>query len=287
MATIHYQSKQENLILQSNIANAVVVQKKSIGLLVMATGRYIDYIPKLLQSADTYFCPEHNVTYFVFTDGQLPATAQIKRPVVTVYQSQLGWPYDSMMRAHTYFKHRNLFAGMDYLFACDADMYFADTVGDEMLGERVATLHPNYILDKKPYETHPLSMACVNRGEGTHYFAGALYGGSHDAFIQLLKTITTNIDIDLSRGVIARINDESYLNRYLIDHAPTTILSPSYCYFEHDTLPYPKKIIAIDGKPESSIRTMATISPLDYYRTMLVKNVVNQDPEQEKVLLTS
>ena len=34
---------------------------------------------------------------------------------------------------------------------------------------------------------------------------------------------------DESRGIIAYASDESYWNRYLIDHPPTLELSPDYC----------------------------------------------------------
>lgn len=41
-------------------------------------------------------------------------------------------------------------------------------------------------------------------------------------------------------------HDESHWNRYCIDHKPTTILSPSYCYPESWNLPYKKRLLALD-----------------------------------------
>src|SRR5207253_8175956 len=112
-------------------------------------------------------------------------------------------PYDTMMRFHVYHKNKEYFKNMDYLFAVDADMVFVSPVGDEIIADLVGTVQPNYLFDPKPYDTNPFSTACVNRGEGKHYFAGAFYGGTREQFLQLIAHVKTNIDIDLARGFIA------------------------------------------------------------------------------------
>ena len=239
-------------------------KKYNVGLLIMATGKYISFVEPLLKSAATYFLPNQNVTYFIFTDGDVPKIPN----VVKINQPQLGWPYDSMMRFATYYQNRNALTNMDYLFSCDADMRFVDFVGDEILQNRVATIHSNYMFDQKPYETNPLSTACINRGNGKHYFAGAFYGGTKTAFLHLARTNAKNIDIDLARGIIALVNDESHLNKYFVDHKPTTILSPSYCHFAHWHSSYPRKLLALDDKA-GNIRQRKVLNPLDYYKRYL------------------
>lgn len=242
-------------------------ERSKVGLLIMATGSYVEFVPRLIESAQKYFLPGHDVTFFVFTTGDLPPQANI----VKIEQAQLGWPYDTMLRFHVYYNNKEQFAAMDYLYALDADMVFVDTVGDEILGDLVGTLQPNYLFDPKPYETNPLSTAAIGRGEGNYYFAGAFYGGKREQFTRLLQTIKTNIDIDLARGVIASVNDESHLNRYFIDNPPSKVLNASYCHFESWHSPYPKKIVAFD-KPDhgkSKKRTMRAFDPLGYYRKML------------------
>ena len=117
----------------------------NIGLLIMATGKYTVFLPQLLASADKYFLPGHNRTYFIFTDGQVPQGDNIIR----IEQKRLGWPYDTMMRFAVYANAAKYFANCDYLFACDADMLFVDIVGDEILGKRVATRHPGFILPNR------------------------------------------------------------------------------------------------------------------------------------------
>ena len=212
-----------------------------IGLLIMATGKYIIFVEPLLKSARTHFCPNHQVTFFIFTDKQAPVSPD----VVSIYQPKLGWPFDTMMRNQVYASHRDLLESQDYLFACDADMLFVDTVGDEILGERVATMHPGFVGKRGSYETSSCSLACVNQNEGECYFAGGFYGARCEEFLNIATTLAKRVNNDLEQGVIAVWHDESHWNRYCIDNKPTVILNPSYCYPEELDLPYPKKLLAL------------------------------------------
>jgi len=217
-------------------------QKYKVGLLVMATGKYTVFLENLLKSADAYFLPEHEVTYFVFTDGQVPDNNH----VVKIYQKRLGWPHDTLMRFQVYCSASNALQQMDYLFACDADMLFVDTVGDEILGDRVATRHPGFVGERlEDYEKNPLSTAYIAPGEGKYYYAGGFYGGTSKEFLKIAQTCLDNIFLDLQRDYIAVWHDESHLNRYFVDNPPTVVLSPSYCYPDVWDLPYPKKLLAI------------------------------------------
>lgn len=221
----------------------------NIGLLIVATGRYIQFVESLINSADKYFCKNHKVTYFIFTDGQPPK----RNDVVKVDHQRLGWPHDTLRRFTVYHKNKELFKNMDYLFATDADMLFVDDVGDEILSDRVATQHPGFVGRRGTYETRPISSACVRSNEGKIYFAGGFNGGSRDEFLRMAETISRNIDQDLNKNFIALWHDESHLNRYFIDNPPTCVLNPSYCYPESWRLPYPKKLLALD-KNHSALR---------------------------------
>ena len=44
---------------------------KKVGLLVIATNKYTDFINNLIESTDKYFCNNHEVTYFIFTNKDL------------------------------------------------------------------------------------------------------------------------------------------------------------------------------------------------------------------------
>jgi histo-blood group ABO system transferase len=230
--------------LCAHAAEDVAPQAKraKVGLCIMATGRYDKFAQELIESARPFFCPNSDVTYFVFTDGKITPA----KDVVTIFQKRLGWPHDTLKRFEVYDLHRKELGEMDYLFALDADMRFVATVGEEILGELVGTQHPGFVGKRGSYETNPMSTACIAAKEGEIYFAGGFYGGKREEFFKLIHQTREQIAKDEAKNFIAVWHDESHLNRYFIDHKPTLVLSPAYCYPENWKLPYEKKLLALD-----------------------------------------
>jgi len=227
-------------------ANEKFEEQKKIGLCVVATGRYDKFAQEMIDSARVHFCKNHQVTFFVFSDGSIKESPD----VVQIHQKRLGWPHDTMKRFEIYDKNRDKLDQMDYLFAVDADMLFVAPIGDEVLSDLVGTQHPGFVGKKGSYEKNKLSRAYVHKKEKKIYFAGGFYGGKKEEFFKLVRKNKENIDADLAHGLIAVWHDESHLNRYFIDNPPSLVLSPSYCYPESWQIPYPKKLIALDKNHE-------------------------------------
>lgn len=225
-----------------------------IGLLVIATGKYTQFIPPLFKSVHKHFMKGHEVNMFVFTDGKVPENDIIKR----VEQEHLGWPHATLKRYHVFDKNKRELSKMDYLYYCDADMKFVADVGDEILPEKnsnglVGTQHPGFHGGKRgTYESNSDSTAYVSQDEGIVYYAGGFNGGTSKSFLNMSKTIKERVDKDLEKDIIAIWHDESQMNRYFIDNPPKT-LNPSYCYPETWTIPFDKKLLALD-KNHSEIR---------------------------------
>lgn len=163
-----------------------------------------------------------------------------------------GWPAATLYRYHTILRHANKL-NYKHLYLSDADMRFEQTVGDEILGEIVATQHPGFVMSKyPPYENRPESAAFVASGDT--YYAGGFVGGEREAFLHLAERIVFAIDEDDKNGILARWHDESHLNRVLAGTPPTVTLSPSYCYPD-DARGYPwldgfeRKLVALDKSP--------------------------------------
>ena len=216
-----------------------------IGLLVIATNKYIQFVEPLFTSAQQHFLVNHEVTMFVFTNMALPQRPGIHK----IFLDHLGWPGATLMRYHVFSQHAHELADQDYLFYCDADMRFVAPVGDEILGDLVGTIHPGFY--EKPrsmytYETRPESLAYIPDDQGTRYYAGGFNGGKRERFLGLADTVVRMIDEDLSHGVVAVWHDESFLNRYFLSNPPTVALPPSYCYPESWQLPFEKKLLALD-----------------------------------------
>lgn len=225
----------------------------SIGLLVIATKKYINFIPPLFESADKFFLKNKNVTYFLFTDHEGPVVGP--RPCVQFNVPHKPWPWMTLERYKIFTQHQDDLKKMDFLYYCDADMLFAGEVGDEILGDRVATDHPGCLLfnPRGNPESNPESTACIGEDEEIPgiYKCGGFNGGSSEEFLKMSNTLSHNIDKDLEKNIIAEWHDESHFNRYMIDHPPTLVLPPSYCFaqcYTSQLLEYgfTPKLIALD-----------------------------------------
>jgi histo-blood group ABO system transferase len=222
----------------------------TIGLLLISTGKYHQFVQPLLDSARKYFMANHQVTYFLFTDSD---KWKDEGDVVTIFKKHEPFPGPTLKRYETFYTNRALFDKADYLFYCDVDMLFVAGIGDEILSDRTATLHPGFLGGRGTPEIRKESLACVHPNEDMVYFTGAFNGGAKKEFIKMSELLAENIQKDLDNRIIAIWHDESHLNRYLIDHPPSKILPASYCYPEKWDLPFEKKIIALD-KDHAEIR---------------------------------
>lgn len=167
-------------------------------------------------------------------------------PNVTIFPTEpVQWPMPTLMRYHLFLQQEEVLKNYDYVFYCDADMLFVDTVDEEILGEDLtAAQHPMYALDKRyipPYEPNPNSKAYIPRPGRVImengmprflplYFAGGFQGGKTGPFIEAMKGMKKAIDQDFVSNYTAIWNDESHWNRYLFDHPPSVVLTPSYVY---------------------------------------------------------
>jgi len=214
-----------------------------IGLLLISTGKYSVFLEPLITSARKFFLKNHEVTYFLFTDCD---KFENEQDVISIHKEHEAWPNPTLKRYETFHKNRDKLEHVDYLFYCDVDMLFVDEVGDEILSDRVATIHPGFLGGRGTPETRKESLAYIGPEEEMTYFAGGFNGGKTGLFLDMAKTLSENINKDLQNGIIALWHDESHMNRYFIDNPPTKALTSSYCYPESWNLPFKKKLLALD-----------------------------------------
>lgn len=238
-------TKTINKIKNKQIYPKIKDMKRKIGLLVIATNKYVRFLDNLLQSADKHFLENEDVTYFVFTNND-DLTINCNRNVVKINIEHKPWPYMTLLRYEIFNDNNESLNDMDYLYYCDADMLFVGDFGGEIIGDRVATQHPGFCGGRGTPETRPNSLAYIAPHEQMQYFAGGFNGGSKLEFLNMCETISNNIKKDLENNIIAIWHDESHMNRYFINNPPTVILSPSYCYGELMNIPFQKKLISLD-----------------------------------------
>jgi len=219
-----------------------------VGLLVIATQKYDTFLKPLFETADKFFLKDCEVTYFLFTDTEKEFP---DHNVVKIPQEHKKWPYITLERYHTFYEHRRALSTQDYLFYTDADMIFENEVGEEVLSDRVATVHPGIYGGRGNVETDPRSLAYISPNETVVYFAGGFNGGSSSEFLRMSEGISTNVDIDKANKIVAKWHDESHLNRWFIDNTPTKILDCGYCYSYSHPRQHKPRLIAIDKDHEA------------------------------------
>lgn len=227
-----------------------------IGLLIIATNKYTDFLGPLIKSADDFFLKNHDVTYFVFTNKDININSN--RNITNIYTQHKEWPWMTLGRYKIFTDNHDKLSDMDYLFYCDADMKFVGYIGDEILGDMVGTIHPGFYHNPNSsniaLEKRPESLAYLPPNTIKNYYAGGFNGGSSKEFLKMSKNISDNIDIDLKKhNIIAEWHDESHMNKYFNENKPSIELSPSYCYPESWNIPFEKKLLALD-KNHNEIR---------------------------------
>lgn len=209
-----------------------------VNLLIVATGKYTQFLPDLLASADKYFLPEYNVSYCIFSDQKLSIPTE--RDVYVFPVEHKPFPYPTLRRFHFFKQYRHYLPDCNYFFYVDADALFVDFVHCDVLSERTAVMHCGFVGERGTYETRKESVCYVGEDEGEYYLGGGLWSFSQSEFWKLTDWAVQAIDKDAEIGIVPVWHDESVLNRWLIDNPPTNILSPSYHYPENNPHIYNK-----------------------------------------------
>jgi hypothetical protein len=193
---------------------------KKIGILYICTGEYWKFWEQFYQSSERYFLSDSDVYYFIFTDNA--DLLKIKNSnIFPIYQNKIKWPYPTLLRYELFYNNRSYFNDIDYLVFCNANLLFSKEIGfSELFLDRpmFATLHPGYInkaVENFPDEKNVKSLAYIKRNQDSIYVCGGFNGGQKDSFVQMIRKLSVNINIDLKSDLIALWHDESHLNNYV------------------------------------------------------------------------
>ena len=220
-----------------------------ICILTIATNKYIQFVERLYNNIDENFLNGHEIECLLFTDHDVETSDNVK---VSQIEHE-DWPMPTLKRYNYFVKEKEYISQFDYCYYFDIDMGIIDKVGDEVLSDLVATMHPYqtfYSKNDRSYDRNPNSSAYVRYGEeGPNYYAGGFNGGSTKEFLKMSEVIAERVTKDLEKGIIALWHDESQMNRYMIDNPPSLSLTPTYCFAEEQmnnaSYPYDAKIIAL------------------------------------------
>ncbi|MDP4276666.1 MAG: family 6 glucosyltransferase [Bacteroidota bacterium] len=201
-----------------------------IAILYIAIGKYDRFWKGFYMSSETYFLPGFQKTYFVFTDSKhIKSDVQIN----TLPATDQGWPFNTLNRFNYFHQLANQLSGYDYCFFFNANTLFLKPVtpGEIIPAQEESSLvHLSWFVESNlepaayPYERNPASSAFIPVEKSHDYYMGGLYGGSTEAFLKMTDEVISLIEMDKTNHIIAINNDESYLNKYLLDKRPRCLL---------------------------------------------------------------
>ena len=229
----------------------------TIGILYIATGPYIAFWKDFYASFEARFLPGMEKRYYVFTDAERiegENNLHVRRIPIT----HQPWPLITLLKFDTFLSIEEDLKKNDYLYFPNANVVCEHTVSEaEFLprkekGERlIFTVHPGFMGVKgsrAPYERNRASLAYVPYHLGKTYVFGAMNGGETESYLAMCGTLADRIRQDLSHNIIARLHDESHINRYLIHRTDARILSPAYCYPVGVDVNFERKIVGVSKK---------------------------------------
>lgn len=216
-----------------------------IAVLYVSLGeKYHVFWKEFYETFKENFLTESRVEYFVFTENRNLEYAT-EEDVHIVDQEDLGWPGNTLNRFDMFLKIEDELMKYDYTFFFNSNYLCTSKITEEdfLPGDKnlVLTIHPRNYLKKPeemPYDRNPESLACIPVGEGGIYVMGGLNGGRTKNYLDMVKKLKKNTDIDTSKGVVAKWHDESHLNRYIIGRDDIKFLPPAYGYPEGLEFPF-------------------------------------------------
>lgn len=207
-----------------------------IGIIIIGTGRYINFFDKLYSSIMENFLKNHDKKIYLFTDSEQLFPHNVH---VTKVKRQ-GFPGDTLFRYNHFLRIKEkLILETEVVYYMDIDSLIVNIVDDEILpsldSPMIAVAHPGfYKISMGTPETRQISNAYIAKHEKRDYYiAGGFQGGYTRDYLYASEIINQLIYDDYHKNIIPVWNDESMWNRYYVSNLINfKVLSPSYVYPE-------------------------------------------------------
>jgi hypothetical protein len=239
---------------------------KNLGVISIATNKYIDYWKEQATSLNSQINQYSNVSIFVFTDRVEEALShskildRINLKVIEI--PSYGWPNATLLRYQIMNSNFSMFSDQDVLVYLDADMKVVAPLDTQLFFNEMKegvnlVRHPGYFREsglkaakfylRNPlilfqdlysraligglgsWETNAKSVAFVEKRNRKKYYCGGIWWGLRDSVHDLVSKLALDVETDSKKGVMAKWHDESHLNHW----ASTNVFSessPTVCY---------------------------------------------------------
>ena len=200
-----------------------------IAWLVIGTNHYLDLALECFESIRANYSGNQEQEFILFTNRSNECTLDWVKTVAIPHEP---FPLVTLNRYKYFSSNRSLLKKYDYIYYVDADMQFV-SVGDEILGKRVVTLHPAFVHEpssKCTFDRNPKCLAYVPNSYHGPYYQNCFQGGESRDFLRMCRRLSRRIRVDLFNKVMPLWHDESHMNCYMIKNSPTRVLHPGYAY---------------------------------------------------------
>ncbi len=198
-------------------------RKIKIGVYYIATGKYCSLFPEFLESLQNFF-PECEKRVKVISDGLLEYKDYSKGNVIVDLCPRINnypWPIITL------YKMYHIESNFD--FSCDYSVYFNGNSiikphDLDIFDTNKITVSYHSFNDKtnsyNPWQYINLNKASIAYLEnGTYeYIQGGFFFGRSDLIYYMCKDVTAMVTNDTCRSLIAQWHDESYLNKWCVEH---------------------------------------------------------------------
>ena len=219
---------------------------------MIATKAYVRFAIDAVESIRTYFRDPENLQVLVLTDNPEMMTENINpyfRDAIEVIRIEsLGWPEATLLRFHLFLRYWSRVRG-DIVMYMDADTQAVASFGISDLisacnkpgsGGVALVQHPGYFnrnwfyraairTRRGPWESRRASSAFVKRQDRKTYVCGGVFWALNERFWQISTEIARCIDVDQSKKIRARHNDESHLNNWFVKNKCGTV-TPDWAF---------------------------------------------------------
>lgn len=200
-----------------------------IGILIIATGKYKQFVNPLIKSAIRYMFTKSGIAFFVFSDEHIETDSSINQRKIKPYK----FPFASLYRYKIFYNNKDLFSYCSHLIYMDADMLVADHINEEILGRLIAVRHPGFYKNNGwgSLNNSVKSASWIPKAFRNKYYAGGFQGGETKHYLDACYLLDRRIDQDKRNGVLAEWHDETHWNKYCNFDRPelVTELTPAYC----------------------------------------------------------
>lgn len=229
-------------------------QAPALGIVTVATNRYLQYWREMAMSADQLLAPGSHLSFYVFTDqpneAQRFAEGLTRSEVIPVSIPNFGWP-EATLRRYEIFRESWNRVQENVVIHLDADMIVSSATYLDPPPARwpdgiAFVRHPGFrrpphrsrmrmYLESPRYlkgditswrrhgalgswETNPRSNAYVPKSERSVYVCGGVWMGLREPLGQMINVLADRTNEDREGGVMAVWHDESHLNWYASLH---------------------------------------------------------------------